>query len=76
MRSIRHQVLIVLVAACLLPAVVILWVTNQITGDALERSEYAKLKAVGGEMARQVAASMDVTLMAGRRAELRRCGML
>ena len=59
MRSIRHQVLIVLVAACLLPAVVILWVTNQITGDALERSEYAKLKAVGGEMARQVAASME-----------------
>ena len=53
--------LIVLVAACLLPTVVILWVTNKITGNALEHSEYEKLQAVGAEMARQVAASMDAT---------------
>jgi two-component system cell cycle sensor histidine kinase/response regulator CckA len=59
--SIRYKVLFVLIAACLIPSVVLLWVTNRITGEALEDSEYAKLQGVGAEVARQVESSMEAT---------------
>ena len=35
--------------------------TDRITGDALEASEFAKIQGVGSEVARQVAASMEAT---------------
>jgi len=53
--------LLVLIGACLIPSIVLLWVTNRITGEALEDSEFAKIEGVGSEVARQVAASMETT---------------
>jgi two-component system cell cycle sensor histidine kinase/response regulator CckA len=61
LKSIRYKVLIVLIGACLFPSVILLWVTNRITGAAIENSQFAKIEGVGAEIARQVVSSMEAT---------------
>ena len=60
-QSIRHRVLLALIGAALIPSILILCVTNRITGEALKKSEYATIQGVGSEIARQVAASMEAS---------------
>ncbi len=59
MSSIRNRLLLVLLAAGLLPLAFVFVVTKTITSRELEQSERGKISAVGNEIARQIATSME-----------------
>lgn len=61
MKYVRPKLLIVLIGACLISSIVLIWGTNRIASDGLERSELARTEEVGEAIAGLVAATMDET---------------